>query len=660
MKYQIIKDLKSLQMFASVFHWDRFSFDTETTDVKYGALQIVGLSMHAEGMVPTYIQFNFSATYTVKEKDPNNPKRKIDVVKLYEHTEGIDFDKALPYLLSIFTDRKVVCHNAKFDYKVAHKYKFDTFILDGDTMLMCYLIDVNTPNGLKYNVNKYLTHKMTEYADVTGMKLDNIIWSEVDFEAYGEYGASDAFYTWELEKRLMPEMKKYDLMDTYREIELPIVRVVGDMEIAGVKIDVAILKAMSIELHKEIKKSEEYIYDLAGIEFNIGSTKQLAEVLFERLGYPIIKQTAKGAVSCDEETLKELAYKGYEVADAILSYRTLAKLASTYVDKIPEMLDDDGRLRGNFNQIGARTGRFSSSEPNLQNQPNNKKFPVRSAFVAEAGYDFVILDWSTIEIRVMAHESGDPVLTKILRQGRDIHQETADRIGAIAGLLLTRQQGKTLNFAILYGMWADSLMATLNEQLKEMVKEGKMTAQEYRLGMITKRNAEKIIKGFYTAYSGFDRWCKEEIANAKAVGYVRTIGKRIRKVPELYAKQTAGEGSRIVINTKIQGGAGDLMKIAIRKISNHIEAKMYDARILMVVHDEFIIEARKNISHRLFAEVKIIMENIFPNCTVPIKAEGDIFGNWAGMKNGSKGIKKNDMLKNISLQMLNKKLKKLQ
>ena len=317
----------------------------------------------------------------------------------------------------------------------------------------------------------------------------------------------------------------------------------------------------------DIAKFKEEIFDKVGVEFNIGSSKQLAEMLFDRLGYPVIKKSDKtGARSCDEDTLKELAFKGHDVADDILDLRKLEKLKGTYIDAIPLMVDSDGRLRGNFNQSGTATGRFSSSQPNLQNQPNNKHYPIKSAFVPRNGYKFIVVDWSTIEIRIMAHESGDKKLIELLNAGRDIHQETTDSINKQFNLTLTRGDGKTINFAVLYLMGAGSLAYTLNKELKKRLKEGTITMDEYKKLVVTKRIVQNIIDGYFNTYTGFRQFIQDETAESKNTGWVWTMGGRRRPVYELRKRETFGIGQRRTVNTIIQGGAGDLMKLGIIKL----------------------------------------------------------------------------------------------
>lgn len=626
MQKLLIDNVRDLIDYFEDFDNSYFVFDTETTGLRIKELEIMGLSVYNGQKDPAFIQFNFETDYVVKVKSPLGGNRKVDEVRHYSHTTGIDMKDALPVLKRVFTGAKIGGHNIKFDYKVANKYGFSDFEIVEDSMIMTYLINVNEPNGLKYNVHRWLGYKMTEFTDVVGEDRKYINYSTIDYEKMADYGADDSYWTYKLIQKLTPELEKLELVNTYRKIELPIIKDVANMEIAGVRIDTEVLADMSINIHKAIKEAEEAIYNKVGVEFNIGSGKQLAEILFDRLKYPVIAETKKGARSVDEKVMNELAYRGYEIAEDIITYKELTKLASTYIDAIPEMLDDDGRLRGNFNQIGARTGRFSSSNPNLQNQPNDDRFPVRLSFIPERGKEFLVFDWSMIEIRVMAHESNDPTFISLLNNYADVHQATADKINSLTGLSISRSDGKTLNFAILYGMGAEALMYKLNKALKQKVVAGKMTQAEYKKSELTLAKAKSIINGFYTVYHGYTAWGKKIAARSRAQGYVRTLGGRIRPL-------LRGDADNMIVNTMIQGGAADLMKRGIYLLCRKFEEKYPGTKLLMVVHDEFIVEADKNIAKECLKDCIDIVQNIFPACRVPILCEGGRFNNWAGMKN---------------------------
>lgn len=615
-----------------------FGMDTEFTNLSYKKQNLIGISMYTDNhTIPSvFIEFNFASTYMVKEKDPNNARKKIDVTLNYERTDAIDIEEAKPYLLKIFDGAKCVTANGKVEIKVLNKYGIGFEIID-DVNLMNWLLDVSTPSDLKSAGKRELGIDMPSYEDTVGMKVTNIDWNKVDFYEYAKYGARDAWVTWNLRPIFRQRIEADEpLLQCYLNLELPLIKSVAKTEMAGVEIDCKILNDMSKRISVDIETEKDKVFDMCGVEFNIDSNKQLAEVLFDRLGYPIISETKAGGRAVGEPVLQELAYQGYPVAEALLDYRQLQKLKNTYIDKLPLMVDTDNRLRGGFNQAGTETGRFSSSNPNLQNIPNSSKYPVKQAFIAKKGYSLLVLDWSTIEIRVMAHESKDPVMMDILRNFRDVHQETADNINKQTGLSLKRSDGKTVNFAILYGMAFKSLAYRLNKELKKLVVKGTMTQEEYEEKEVSEATAKQIIDGYYASYSGFTEWGKEEVENTKHTGWVYTFGGRRRRVPELAHRKTYGSGVRKTVNTIIQGGAGDIMKLAIMRLDDLYRDKKLDAQTLLYVHDEFVIEVHDSQREECLKLVMDLMQNIFPKCLVPILCEGNIFDNWDGLKSKSK------------------------
>lgn len=653
-----VNTLDKLADLADRWKEREMALDTEFTELSHYHQNLIGLSIFTDNhTIPAvFIQFNFKAVYYEKEQDPNNKRKKIDVPRYYEKTDAIDIQEAIPYLKRIINDTEVVTANGKVEIKSLAKIGLKFKIID-DVNLMNWLLDVTTPSDLKSAGKRELGIDMPGYEETVGMKIDNINWNKVDFYNYAEYGARDAWVTWKL-RDIFRERINGDrpLRSCYENLEIPLIKSVARTEMRGVEIHVPTLKKMSGQITKDIAVEREKIFDLVGAEFNIDSPKQLGEVLFDRLGYPVIEHTKSGGRGVGEPVLQELAYQGYEVADALLDYRQLQKLKNTYIDKLPLLVDPDGRLRGGFNQAGTQTGRFSSSSPNLQNIPNNKKYPVKQAFVAKKGYSLIVVDWSTIEIRVMAHESKDPVMTDVLRNLRDVHQETTDNINAQTGLSLTRSDGKTTNFAVLYGMSAISLAYTLNKELKKLVKTGKLSPAEYAKREVSERVAQKIIDGYYASYSGFARWGKDEVQNStNNGGWVYTFGGRRRPVRELFNKKTYNSGKRKVINTIIQGGAGDIMKLAIIKLDQMYEAKGYDANTLLYVHDEFVIEVKDSQREKCLEDVMALMQGIFPACDVPILCEGNIFDNWDGLKSKA-SAKKGGSTKDLFIKLLVNKI----
>lgn len=664
--FELIDSIDKLKRFSDKWTSKNFSFDTEFTSLSWMEQNIIGMSIFDKDSLydPTFIQFNFHDTYTTKEKNPQGGRKKILVEHDYYKTDAIDFEEARPYLEKIFENANCTTANGKVEWKIMSKYDITNWRIAHDTMLMGWLLNVDNLKGLKYNAKKELGLGMSSYEDTIKQKVGNINWNLVDWYEYAKYGAKDAYATELLAEKFIPRFEPFPaLWKCYQSLEIPLIYEVANAEMAGVNIDVDYLLEMSEQAGKEIYETEQRIYDSVGVEFNIGSSKQLAEILFNRLKLPVIKVSDKtGARSVDEAVLKELAFRGYDIIDDILEYRTLKKLKTTYIDAIPTMVDKDSRLRGSFNQAGTSTGRFSSSKPNLQNQPNNKKFPIKRAFVPKKGYKFLVYDWSTIEIRIMAHESGDKKMIEVLSEGRDIHQETTDNVNSLVGLNLDRGQGKTINFGVLYLMGNSSLAYMLNKQLRKEFRQGKITRDEYEERFVTDVVAQKIIDSFFDTYTGFAQFVKDETNIAKRDGWVWTLGGRRRPVPELRTKKLWGAGRRKAVNTPIQGGAGDLMKLAILKLKRMYVENGLDAETLLYVHDEFVIEVKEEQAELASGLVKEVMESIFPSCRVPIVCEGGIFDDWAGLKQGAEtkpqkarkqATTTNQAIKLLKLKLLN-------
>jgi DNA polymerase-1 len=411
--FLLIKRLPDLIELAVNWKYKEFAFDTETTDVKIDRLKITGLSLCGPDLQPIYIQFNFKAKYFLKEKDPKGGRKKIKVWYDYEHTDGIDFDDALPYLLMIFTGAEVICANAKFDINVARKYNFYVFTLKDDTQLMSYVWDVNKKHGLKELGKRLLNEVSISYAEVTGMSEDNIIWPEVDFYAYGQYGAKDSWLTIKCRDVLMRLLRKDELLlQCYQQLELPLIPYVANSEYLGVEIDIPMLEAMGKEVLVEIDLKEQEIFDKCGVEFNLGSPKQLGEVLYDRLGLECTQFTATGNRSVSESALKELAFKGYELPDMILEYRSLKKLYSTYIKAIPEKVGTDGRLHCSFNQGFTATGRFSCVSEDTLIHTNIGLVPIGSFVPDNLGE----VDLNG-EVKTLTHKGDYQPITKGINKG---------------------------------------------------------------------------------------------------------------------------------------------------------------------------------------------------------------------------------------------------
>ena len=664
----ILRTVAEVREYFAALDKKDFAFDTETASWYGSALnmqhaQLVGISFCDGARNPAFLPVKFHSTHEALEADPNGGRKKLRVTHEYRSAFGLDWEEVKPLVVELFDGAGCTCHNGKYDGKVAQKYGFYNYRLVHDTMLMSFCLDCTTRNGLKESALRELGVVMTTFEEAAGQKVNNIDWSKVDMQQMAEYACDDAEQTYALREHFKPMIEQRELQSVYYKLEMPVVPVLVEMESRGVRVLPNLLHSLAAQMEGELHRHENTIYKLAGVQFNINSGKQLGEVLFDRLGLPVIKQTKGGDRSTDAGTLKELAYQGYDIADALLEQSKLSTLLNTYAKGIPKLLDPEGTLRGGFNQMGTETGRFSSSEPNLQNQPNNEDYPIRSAFVPRPGYGFIVTDWSAIEMRVMAHESGDPTLIRIFTEGRDPHQETTDGINAsVPGLNIKRSQGKIANFAILYGMGPDSLQETLNAALKSEVRKGKITEAEYQAQRVTRKMAEDIISGFDKAYPVFAQWRDHVVQQAKTRGYVRTFTGRFRPIEEFNRKTKEGVpymgkgdfgyGSRKAVNTKIQGGAGDLMKRNMVRLTDLFRNQGYDAHLLLVVHDEFVIECRLDQIHRCAKEVEVCMETVWPNCKVPIAAEVECLTAWSGMKGHSGYIREKSFVEQVLTGLL--------
>jgi DNA polymerase-1 len=473
-----------------------------------------------------------------------------------------------------------------------------------DVMLMGYLLAPNERDfSLQTLAGRYLPG---EPADWAGRSRDE------------EALAVQADVVRTLTGRLTPELEKLELTRLFRDVEMPLVRVLADMEWVGVRIDTDQLAELSKELEGEIERLSREIFLLAGEEFNLNSPRQLAYILFEKLHLPAGKRTGKaGHLSTGVEVLEELAVH-YEIAQKILDYRELAKLKSTYVDALPPLVDPrTGRVHTSYNQMVASTGRLSSSNPNLQNIPIRSDLGrrIRKAFVADPGFLILAADYSQIELRVMAHFSQDPVLVEAFRKGEDIHARTAREVfGENSGLdpQELRRRAKVINFGIIYGLSAYGLARSLK---------------------IDRAAAQKFIDSYFARYAGVKAWIDQTVAEAEKLGYVRTLFGRIRQIPEINSKNwnLREFARRTAINAPIQGTAADLIKMAMVAIHRRIREQGLRSRLILQVHDELVFEAAESELDGLSDMVRKEMEGV-ASLIVPLKVDVGVGRSWFDAK----------------------------
>lgn len=400
-----------------------------------------------------------------------------------------------------------------------------------------------------------------------------------------------------LAESLREELDEEALDGVYSTFEEPLVAVLADIEETGIELDVEFLESMSKELGDEMGTVEEQIYEVAGEDFNINSPQQLGEVMFEKLGYPVLRKTKKTKrYSTDAETLEELANRGLPLAEHLMRYRELSKLKSTYVDALPALLAEDGRLHTRFNQAVASTGRLSSAHPNLQNIPVRTELGqrIRKAFRAAPGMHLVVADYSQIELRILAHIAEEEGMIEAFQKGEDIHSSTAAAVLGVSSLLVNSEQrrmAKTINFGIIYGISAWGLARQLG---------------------ISKKEAQDFISAYLERYPGVRRYTQETIAEAKERGRVETLYGRIRRLPDINSRNYSlrENAKRMAINARIQGTAADLLKLAMIRVDHLLREAMPASRLLLTVHDELVLEAPEADSELLGDAVREAMEGV--------------------------------------------------
>lgn len=528
--------------------------------------------------------------------------------------DQLEMDWVFEKLKPVLEDPKMkkVGQNIKYDYIVL---KNEGIHLEGiafDTMLASYLLN---PSSRGHNMDalalEHLGLKTIQYKDVVGTASKEIGFDEVEVERATEYAAEDADITWRLYKKLSGSLKGDDL-NIFEKIELPLLEVLGDMELKGMALDKSHLQKLSQKIHSLLKEKEKQIYELAGEEFNINSPKQLSVILFEKLGLPVIKKTKSG-YSTDVSVLEELAAE-HDLPEIILLYRQLGKLKSTYVDALQEeIFSKTGRVHTSFNQSVAATGRLSSSNPNLQNIPIRTEMgrEIRKSFIAEEGNQLLSADYSQVELRILAHLSEDESLIEAFNDGEDIHTRTAIEIFGTTAERLdaeARRMAKAVNFGIVYGLSAFGL----SRQLK-----------------IFPKDAKKFIDQYFQLYKNVKVYMEETIEAARKTGYTLTLMNRKRYLPDLNSKnrQAREAAERVAINTPVQGSAADLIKLAMINLDREIKARNLKSRMILQVHDELVFECPPQEEEKMRALVKKEMEEVMP-LKVPLVVDMGWGKNW--------------------------------
>ena len=572
------------------------SFDTETTILDYMNAELVGVSIALKPNEAFYIPINHN--YEGVEK------------QLEEH---FVLEALKPFLES--DEIPKIGHNLKYDRHILQNLGIDLKGKLLDTMLFSY---VNNSTITRHNLDavskRYLNINPTSYEDVAGKGAKQIPFSEVSIEVASEYASEDADISLKLYEHIEPLVQKETkLAKLYSEIEGPLIYTLGDIERNGVLIDSEKLNEQSKELEAKILKLEQKVQKSAGEDFNLGSPKQLQEILYEKLGLPVIKKTPKGQPSTAESVLQELSMD-FPIVQDILSYRAISKLKSTYTDKLPKMVNSNtGRVHTSYHQAVTATGRLSSSDPNLQNIPirSEEGRRIREAFIAPDGYKILAADYSQIELRIMAHLSRDQGLMDAFAKGQDIHQATAAEIFSTNIDEVTanqRRSAKAINFGLIYGMSAFGL----SKQLQ-----------------ITRAEAQNYIEQYFDRYPQVKHYMDETKQSAKKMGYVETVFGRRLYLADIESSnyQRRQYAERSAINAPMQGTAADLIKMAMILLHQKIREESFEAKIIMQVHDELVIEVNENQSDELSEITTSVMSEI-SKLDVDLKVDADIGNNW--------------------------------
>ena len=597
-EYDIILDQTSFNTWLEKLkNSDAFAFDTETTSVNYMKAELVGLSFAVEVGKAAYVPLTH---------DYMGAPEQLDI--------GWVLAQLKPLLES--STIKKIGQNLKYDANVLSHYDIELQGVAFDTMIESYCYNsVATRHNMDALALKYLDYKTVHFEDIAGKGVKQLTFNQIEIEKAGHYAAEDADITLRLHQAIFPTLEQLpEQLGVYIDIEIPLMPVLAKMEQTGVLIDCDILDQQSQSIGQRLDELEIEAHNLAGKSFNLSSPKQLQQILFEELKIPVIKKTPKGAPSTAEEVLQELALD-YPLPKVILENRGLSKLKSTYTDKLPLMVSNKtGRVHTSYHQAVTATGRLSSTDPNLQNIPirSEQGRKIRQAFIAPEDHKIVAIDYSQIELRIMAHLSNDQGLVSAFAEGKDIHRATAAEIFAVELDEVTtdqRRSAKAINFGLIYGMSAFGLAKQLNI--------GRHQAQEYQ-------------DKYFQRYPGVLTYMEDTRQQASEQGYVETLYGRRLYLPDINAKNGMRKkaAERAAINAPMQGTAADIIKKAMLAVAAWLN-EQNDERIKMTmqVHDELIFEIHKDIVEETTAKLVELMNNAV-ELSVPLIAEAGIGDNW--------------------------------
>ena len=582
-----------------------FAFDTETTGIDAQQAQLVGVSFAVKAREGAYVPLTHSYPDAPAQLDRNAVLR------------------ALKPLLEDPAKLKVGQH-AKFDMNILANCAIDGDPANGitvrgiafDTMLESYVLNSTaTRHDMDSLAKLYLDYSTVKFEDIAGKGAKQVTFDKIHLDKAGPYAAEDADVTLRLHQALFAQLQAIPtLASVLTDIEMPLVPVLARIERQGALVDPELLKLQSQELGDKMAKLEEEAIELAGEPFNLGSPRQLGAILYDKFGLPVLKKTAKGQPSTAEEVLDELAEEGYPLPRVLMQYRSLSKLKSTYTDRLPEQINPrTQRIHTSYGQAIAATGRLSSSDPNLQNIPARtaEGRRIRQAFIAPPGYKLLAADYSQIELRIMAHLSGDEGLMNAFRNGLDVHTATAAEVFNVALDKVTsdqRRSAKAINFGLIYGMGA-----------KKLGKD---------IGVETKQ-AKAYIDAYFARYPGVRQYMESTRKLAAEQGFVETLFGRRLYLPAINSSrpmERAG-AERTAINAPMQGTAADIIKRAMVAVDNWLESSGLDARVILQVHDELVLEVREDLIDQVREEIRPHMSNA-AQLEVPLVVDVGVGANW--------------------------------
>ena len=572
---------------------EKVAIDTETTSLNPMQARLVGISLAIEPGSAWYIPLAHRGTGAGAQLNKE------------------DTLAAMRAWLEDPAAHKIL-HNAKYDSHIFLNEGITLAGIEEDTMLMAYVLESHRSVGMQELAQRYLGRTGTTYEEICGKGARQICFDEVDIETATHYAAEDADFTLQLYNALAPMVKEQEGLQRIYRLEVQVSRVLTLIERNGVRIDEAMLRQQSAQIGATLVNLEQKAYELAGQPFNLNSTKQLGEILFGKMNLPVLRKTPKGAPSTDEDVLTKLA-ADYPLPRTLLDYRGLAKLKSTYTDKLPKMINPDtGRVHTDYAQAAVITGRLASSDPNLQNIPvrTEEGRRIRMAFVPSDGGVIVSADYSQIELRVMAHLSGDANLQRAFSDGEDIHRATAAEVFGVSPEEVNSEQrraAKAINFGLIYGMSAFGLAANLG---------------------ITRDAAQTYIDRYFARYPGVAEYMARIKKQASANGYVETVFGRRLWLPDINAKGPRRAGAeRAAINAPMQGTSADLIKLAMVAVQDWLEKEKLASRLVMQVHDELVLDVPREEQELVSQTLPGLMCDV-ATLAVPLVAETGVGNNW--------------------------------